>query len=64
MDSNGLAPFGYITALEDELRREKVTKSCLDEKYKVMHPQAIQESRRLEEEKDFSTAHKENPLPH
>jgi hypothetical protein len=41
VDSNGMVPFDYITALESELKKEKVSKSCLEEKFKVMHPQSI-----------------------
>ena len=40
VSANGLAPFDYIVALETELKHEKVYKSCLEEKYKVMRPSA------------------------
>lgn len=38
VDSNGLAPFTYLAALQQELKQEKVHKSCLEEKLKVMVP--------------------------
>lgn len=50
-DSNGLVPFDYITSLETELRKEKVSKSCLEEKFKVMHPQSIHHTQRIERKK-------------
>ena len=41
VDANSLTPFDYITALENELRKEKVSKSCLKEKFKVMQPRML-----------------------
>lgn len=46
VDTSALAPFSYIASLEDELRKEKVYKSCLEEKFKVMHPQSLNHSSR------------------
>ena len=69
VDSSGMVPFDYITALESELKKEKVSKSCLEEKFKVMHPQAINHTQRIEkrqkeqksyeEEKEASTVHRD-----
>jgi hypothetical protein len=59
-----MVPFDYITALESELKKEKVSKSCIEEKFKVMHPQSVGrtfkiEKKPQEEEKDLSTVHRD-----
>lgn len=51
VDKNGMIPFNYITALESELKQEKVSKSCLQEKFKVMHPQLVNQTMRQEKTK-------------
>jgi hypothetical protein len=38
VECSGLTPFNYIASLEEELKKEKVYKSCLEEKFKIMQP--------------------------